>query len=105
MEMSRIAMMTLALAAVATAAGCASIDGQLCGTDGNDMNLAYARGIAESSECVMEGTLGEEAFCNNATGTWWIDLNVQREGCNPACVIDVETGKAEINWRCTGLAG
>lgn len=43
-------------------------------------------------------------MCNEITGTWWIDLDVEdAEGCNPACVINVVTNQAEINWRCTGL--
>ena len=35
--------------------------------------------------------------------TWWIDLNAEKEGCNPACVVFEESKRAEINWRCTGL--
>ena len=31
------------------------------------------------------------------------DLDIEKAGCNPACVINVETRTAEINWRCTGL--
>ena len=42
-------------------------------------------------------------FCNEETGTWWIDLEIKKQGCAPACIIDVNTKKAEINWRCTGL--
>lgn len=68
-----------------------------------DMSLGDARAIAERSDCVDEGSLEETYFCNDVTGTWWIDLDINREGCNPACVIHVETGQAEINWRCTGL--
>ena len=71
------------------------------GTD-EKMGLGEAKEIAQNSECVQEGKLKEERFCNENTGTWWIDLDVQKEGCNPACVVDVATKKAEINWRCTG---
>jgi len=70
---------------------------------GEKMSLVEARKIAESSECVKEGFLKEEYFCNENTGTWWIDLDLEKEGCNPACVVDVVTKQAEINWRCTGL--
>lgn len=41
--------------------------------------------------------------CNEGTKTYWIDLTLEKEGCNPACVIDVDKKSAEINWRCTGL--
>jgi hypothetical protein len=42
-------------------------------------------------------------FCNTNSQTWWIDLNISKQGCSPACVIFVENKTAEINWRCTGL--
>jgi hypothetical protein len=42
-------------------------------------------------------------FCNEGTGTFWINMNITKKGCNPACVINLETNQAEINWRCTGL--
>lgn len=68
-----------------------------------EMSLSEAKEIALGSECVEEGSLTGEYFCNESTGTWWLDLDIQKEGCAPACVIDVSTGKAEINWRCTGV--
>lgn len=68
-----------------------------------EMSLSEAKEIALQSECVEEGSLIEEYFCNEDTGTWWIDLDIQKSGCAPACVINVSTGEAEINWRCTGL--
>lgn len=68
-----------------------------------EMSLAEAKEIALKSECVERGSLKEEHFCNQYTGTWWIDLDIQKKGCAPACVINVLTKKAEINWRCTGF--
>ena len=70
-----------------------------------NMDLKTAMAIAQSGECGQNGTLASNAYCNNVTKTWWIDIDVFEpiEGCNPACVVDVETGQAEINWRCTGL--
>ena len=68
-----------------------------------EMNLSEAKEIALQSECVEEGSLAKEYFCNESTGTWWIDLEIDKPGCAPACVINVSTGEAEINWRCTGL--
>lgn len=70
---------------------------------GEKMSLFEAREIAQNSECTKEGDFKETHFCNEDTGTWWIDLDIEKEGCNPACVINVATKKAEINWRCTGL--
>ncbi len=67
------------------------------------MALSDAKEIALTSECVREGGLTEEYFCNEYTGTWWLDLTIEKEGCAPACVIDIITKEAEINWRCTGL--
>lgn len=69
-----------------------------------EMTLAEAIAIAASSDCVSEGGLKETSICNDYTGTWWIDVDSDRPGCNPACVVDVNSGGAEINWRCTGLS-
>jgi hypothetical protein len=69
----------------------------------NAMSLEDALTLAVNSECTEEGTLSSDFMCNSVTGTWWIDLDVQGyPNCNPACVINVETEEAGINWRCTG---
>jgi len=70
---------------------------------GEEMTLLEAKQIALRSECIEEGSLTGEYFCNQDTGTWWLDLDIEKPGCAPACVINVSTGEAEINWRCTGL--
>jgi hypothetical protein len=70
---------------------------------GEKMDFLEAKEIALKSECVKKGNLKDEYFCNQASGTWWIDLDIQKKGCAPACVIDVATKKAKINWWCTGL--
>lgn len=65
------------------------------------MSLDEAKEIAAASEC---GDRFRETFmCNDSTNTWWLDLDLEKEGCSPACVIHIETSEAEINWRCTGL--
>lgn len=69
---------------------------------GNSLSLTEAEIIATNSECV-QGNLLKNHFCNENTGTWWIDLDLEQEGCAPACVVDVAEKTAEINWRCTGL--
>lgn len=66
------------------------------------MSITEARKIARNSECGER--LDDSYTCNNVSGTWWIDLDVEKEGCNPACVVDVIDEQAKINWRCTGLA-
>jgi len=63
----------------------------------------WARQIAQNSSCVEEGNLTDRISYNNYTKTWWIDLDINRTGCAPACVVWEENGSAEINWRCTGL--
>ncbi len=68
-----------------------------------EMSIEEAKDIALHSECGEKGNLKNSYHCNEGTGTWWIDLDIQKEGCNPACVVNVETKQAEINWRCTGL--
>jgi hypothetical protein len=66
------------------------------------MSEEEAREIARASACGTEGGFKDTAFYNDWTGTWWIDMDVEKEGCAPACVVDVKTREAEINWRCTG---
>lgn len=70
---------------------------------GKSMLLSEAKQIARDSECDEEGNLEDNAICNADTATWWIDLNIVKENCSPACVVNIETKQAEINWRCTGL--
>lgn len=76
---------------------------ELCKKEGTQENLSLfeAIGIAMSSEC-NQAELKETAVCNEYTGTWWIDLDIEKSNCSPACVVDVATKQAEINWRCTG---
>ena len=67
----------------------------------NTLTLSHAKEIAINSEC--GDNLEETFFCNEVTGTYWIDLVLEKEGCNPACVVDIENRTASINWRCMGL--
>ena len=67
------------------------------------MTLEEARQIASASSCVENGSLKDTYVCNENTGTWWLDLDIEKPGCNPACVVDIGAKTAEINWRCTGL--
>ena len=68
---------------------------------GESMTLTEAKEIAVTGEC--DDRLKESYMCNENTGTWWIDLDIEKEGCYPACVVNVATKETEINWRCTGL--
>jgi predicted RNA-binding Zn ribbon-like protein len=75
--------------------------------------MAYrdALAIAGESECGQIGQAKQTRICNSNSGTWWIDWDVRDDAwtdpglkgmCNPACVVNVGTREAEINWRCTG---
>lgn len=83
--------------------GCTSIqtNENFCG----NLTVPEIIEIAEQSVCVENATLNidKELNCNKYTGTAWIGLNLEKSGCNPACVVDTVTEEAEINWRCTGL--
>jgi hypothetical protein len=72
--------------------------------NGTSMTLHEAMALAMAGECAQIGTLASTGTCNSYTGTWWIDLEPfeAKSGCNPACVVDVETGETSVNWRCTG---
>jgi hypothetical protein len=67
------------------------------------MSESDARAIAQAS-CIKGGEALGSGTYNETTKTWWFDanLNATKPGCNPACVVSVETKTAEINWRCTG---
>lgn len=69
-----------------------------------EMTEGEARIIAEKN-CIKGGEALGTGQYNENTRTWWFDanLNASRPGCNPACVVNAETGTTEINWRCTGL--
>ena len=41
---------------------------------GTTMSFSEASEIAINSECGTQGTLKDTYFCNEYTGTWWIDL-------------------------------
>ncbi len=72
-----------------------------CGpTDCLGMSFSDAMAIA-GEQCGDNATMNR--ICNEGTKTWWIDMDIVRPGCSPACVVNVETRTAEINWRCTGL--
>ena len=54
-------------------------------------------------KCLMPSKICTKGYvCNEGTGTYWINMNLTKQGCSPACVIDVATSNASINWRCTG---
>lgn len=70
----------------------------------SSLSMEDAKVIAEDSVCMDEGDLTGEYFYNDSSKTWWFDMDTEKPGCMPACVVDEETEDAEINWRCTGLA-
>jgi hypothetical protein len=72
-------------------------------TTGAVMHIEDAMQIAAASQCALYGYPTGTYFCNEDTATWWIDLDADAPGCMPACVVDVNYGTAEINWRCTGV--
>ena len=79
-------------------------DSIVCVDKNTGASLSYGEAveIAQNSECLAEGQLKETRFCNEDTGTWWIDLELDMPNCNPACVVDLNTRTAEINYRCMG---
>jgi hypothetical protein len=67
------------------------------------MPLAEAVIIAQQSACTTAGSLTDNATYNPNAQTWWIDIDADKPGCAPACVVSAVDKTAEINWRCTGL--
>jgi hypothetical protein len=71
---------------------------------GTKMSLSEARKIAAGSEFGNLGTLKDTYSCNEGTSTWWIDMKptIEKSGCSPAFIVNINTEAVEINWRCTG---
>jgi hypothetical protein len=69
------------------------------------LTLSQAKIIAQNSECVQKGTIGENGTYNQNSKTWWIDFTPNPQYaqnlCNPACVVSEASNTAEIDWRCT----
>jgi len=65
------------------------------------LTLDEAKAVAEKSPCMDEGKLGDTHTYNEVTNTWWFDMDIDKPGCSPACVVYANE-TAEINWRCTG---
>ena len=74
-----------------------------CTSNLKSLTMEQAKEIALNSDCLSEGNLTGEYSYNENSRTWWFNMNADREGCSPACVVYEETESAEINWRCTGL--
>jgi hypothetical protein len=68
------------------------------------LSESEAKTIAEKT-CIKGGESLSPGSYNENSQTWWFDanLNNNKPGCNPACVVSATTKTAEINWRCTGL--
>jgi hypothetical protein len=67
------------------------------------LSESEALAIAEKS-CIKGGESLALGYYNENSKTWWFDanLNMIKEGCNPACAVSEKTKTAEVNWRCTG---
>ena len=83
---------------------CKCVNDKCEGIFEGEMSYSEARQIAEQSGCVEESDLTEHARFSG-TNNWEIDLEpfIEKEGCNPVCVVDPIERTAEINWRCTGV--
>ena len=83
---------------------CEGVFGECSTQTGKTMDLNEAIEIA-TEYCGSYGVLKQNYVCNEVTGTWWIDIDTyeKNELCNPACVVYIETERAVINWRCTGV--
>jgi hypothetical protein len=78
-----------------------------CYKQDTNISMSYfeAKAIALNSECAKNAHLLKKHWCNEVTGTWWIAIHPYKNNpmCHPACVIDMATKTAVINWMCTGL--
>ncbi len=115
MKAKLVTLAFVAILSVVILSGCGSTaadpgdsdreQGEDCVDADTGAKLSYkeAVDIAGASECLEQGQLKGTRSCNEGTGTWWLDLDIDKPGCAPACVVSVSDRTAEINWRCTGL--
>lgn len=72
---------------------------------GEQISVGEAISIAnQTAACAQVGAVKSDCNCNKGTATCWLDIEGEHQGCAPACVINVETKEAAIDWRCTGVA-
>jgi len=103
--MKKLAALTTALILLGSLAGglTAALASNAASEDPvTPMTAGEAMSIAADSARTAGGWFTGNAFYNENTGTWWLDLDVEKQGCSPACVVYVATGEVELNWRCTG---
>ena len=87
------------------------LQNRFCKDNDSGVEISYQEAIeiAQKDKCGLQGeelvAFSENYLCNENTGTWWVDLVIkpEKEGCNPACVVDIVDKTAEVNWRCTGV--
>lgn len=81
--------------------------GEACGVESDcELTGDMAYDLALKSSCAEVGSVVKEGyFFNPNSDTYWFGLVLAEEkpGCNPACVVNGNTGAVEVNWRCTGL--
>lgn len=78
---------------------------QVCTKKDTKLSMTLDDALKLADACTADGTVLETGMCNEFTGTWWLEFEAKepKDGCNPACVVDIENRKSEVNWRCTGL--
>ena len=79
-------------------------EGTCASATGKTMTHNAALLIAQNSchDPSVIGLTDDNPSCNTNSGTWWFNLRSSKTNCSPACVVNADTGLAEINWRCTG---
>lgn len=107
----RKTILTAILIAALMLTGCQTSDSsdsrlaQSCISEATGASMPITEAMQIAKDTCKDGTLKDTRVCNEGTATWWIDFQPTsaKQGCNPACVVNVDTKQAEINWRCTGL--
>ncbi|MFH1720314.1 MAG: hypothetical protein ABH856_01780, partial [Patescibacteria group bacterium] len=68
------------------------------------LTVDEAHEVALASACAdNEAAIYKRGYYNESTRTFWLETNIEKEGCNPMCVVKEKDKTAEINWMCTGL--
>jgi len=79
---------------------------ELCAGIKTNYSMPYteAEQIANASGACseLENLTYKNHYCNENSGTWWLEPQAMINGCAPACVVFADNKTAEINWKCTG---
>ncbi|OGY44283.1 MAG: hypothetical protein A3B89_00045 [Candidatus Buchananbacteria bacterium RIFCSPHIGHO2_02_FULL_40_13] len=66
----------------------------------NNISSAEAYELALKSDCAQAGIVKEDCDCDSKSFICSFTVKAEKSGCNPICLVDLKTQKAQMDWRC-----